>query len=68
MAETNRLPECHQPGSSQTHLLKEGSSASQSIFTVSSMDLHVKAKVEILGTAQVTQIDKNLMVQCIIAD
>ena len=41
MAEANCLPESHQSGSSQTYLLEEGSSASQPITTVSSMNLHV---------------------------
>ena len=41
MAEADCLPESHQSGSPQTHFLEEGSSASQPITTVSSMNLHV---------------------------
>ena len=41
MAEANCLPQSDQSGSSQTHLLKEGSGASQPIFTVRSMNLQV---------------------------
>ena len=40
MAESNSLPQSHQSGSSQTHLLEEGSSANQPIIAVSSMNLH----------------------------
>ena len=41
MAKADCLPESHQSGSPQTHLLEEGSGASQPITTVSSMNLHV---------------------------
>ncbi len=47
MAKANCLPQSHQSGSPQTHLLEEGSSASQPIPTVNTVDLHVHVIVNV---------------------